>query len=295
MEGLPGQDAEGVFLPVSSAIGSFKTRELRRVDDWERFREQVDLLTVEGPPGSRYLTGFCCSRRCLELALRLRYQVFNLELGEGLARCAVTGLDEDPFDAVMDHLVLVERETGAVIGTYRVQTMEKAEASTLGSYSAQEFDLTLIRRLFPHATECGRACLALEHRNARALLQLWLGLGAYLNLFRQRYLFGCCSITSTDPSVGWWAMETLRRQGHVNETLLVGATIPFSCREPGKPVPPARRRAEDYPLPKLFRIYLRLGAQVLSEPALDKDFGTVDFLVMLDAQGVGLSSLRVVV
>ena len=289
---------KGVLLPVSSAIDSFRMRELREVSDFERYREQIDLLTVEGPPGSRYVTGFCCSRRCLELALRLRYEIFNLELGEGLATSALTGLDEDPFDAQMTHLVLVERTTGRVVGTYRIQTMAKAELSSLGSYSAQEFCLEKMRPLFARATECGRACLSPEHRNARALLQLWLGLGAYLNLYDQRYLFGCCSITSTDPAVGWWALETLRRQGSVDEELLVEARPDFACR----PSDPAARhsaapssRAEDFPLPKLFKIYLRLGAKVLSEPAMDRAFGTIDFLVMLDAQGVTLSSLRVVV
>lgn len=69
----------------------------------------------------------------------------------------------------------------------------------------------------------------------------------------------------------------------------------FSCGEPVGPFFPVPNRVEDFALPKLFKIYLRLGAKVLSEPALDRDFGTIDSPVMLDAQGVGLSSLRVVV
>ena len=47
------------------------------------------------------------------------------------------------------------------------------------------------------------------------------------------------------------------------------------------------------PLPKLFRAYMSLGAQVISEPALDREFGTVDFLVMLDGHWVALSKLDV--
>lgn len=285
-------------MPLSMITGSFRTKELCHAADFERYREVVDLLTIQGPAGSRYLSGFCCSRQAIERALRLRYEVFNLELGEGLALSVVTGLDEDPFDSAMQHLVLVDLDSGEVVGTYRVQTMANAQASGLGSYSAQEFDLTPILPILPQATECGRACLAPTHRNARALLQLWLGLGAFLNLFDQRYLFGCCSITTKDPLVGWWALETLRRQGHVREGPRVRATPRFTCEGQEREADPglsASGRAEDYPLPKLFRIYLRLGAKVLSEPALDRDFGTVDFLVMLDARGVGLSSLRVVV
>ncbi len=42
----------------------------------------------------------------------LRFQVFNLELNEGLAQSYATGLDADPFDAVCDHL-LVEHAADA--------------------------------------------------------------------------------------------------------------------------------------------------------------------------------------
>ena len=42
-------------------------------------------------------------------AQRLRFEVFNLELNEGLAESHFTGLDIDPFDAVCQHLVLIGR------------------------------------------------------------------------------------------------------------------------------------------------------------------------------------------
>jgi putative hemolysin len=45
-------------------------------------------------------------------------------------------------------------------------------------------------------------------------------------------------------------------------------------------------------IPKLFRIYLRLGAWVVSEPALDAEFGTIDFLILLDGESVTFSKLN---
>jgi putative hemolysin len=42
-------------------------------------------------------------------AQRLRFEVFNLELNEGLAESPFTGLDIDPFDAVCQHQVLIGR------------------------------------------------------------------------------------------------------------------------------------------------------------------------------------------
>jgi len=52
----------------------------------------------------------------------LRFKVFNLELGEGLAASHATGLDVDPFDEFCDHLIVEEVATGKVVGTYRLQT-----------------------------------------------------------------------------------------------------------------------------------------------------------------------------
>jgi putative hemolysin len=52
----------------------------------------------------------------------LRYRIFNLELAEGLAESAATGRDEDPFDAICDHLIVEHLPTQEVVGTYRLQT-----------------------------------------------------------------------------------------------------------------------------------------------------------------------------
>ena len=88
-------------------------------------------------------------------AQRLRFNVFNLELNEGLADSFLTGVDEDEFDAQCDHLLVTEKLTGAVIGTYRLQTNEAAEDGN-GFYAAGLFDLA---DLPAHvlANEIGRA------------------------------------------------------------------------------------------------------------------------------------------
>src|SRR6266508_4642515 len=74
-------------------------------------------------------------------AQRLRFEVFNLELGEGLAGSHAIGLDVDPFDAVCDHLIVEQVGTGKVVGTYRVQTGVVA-AERIGYYSEREFGFT---------------------------------------------------------------------------------------------------------------------------------------------------------
>lgn len=55
----------------------------------------------------------------LHCAQRLRFEVFNPELGEGLLKAYSAGLDVDPFDEFCDHLIVEELATGEIVGTYR--------------------------------------------------------------------------------------------------------------------------------------------------------------------------------
>ena len=255
-------------------------------DVWNR----VDVVTFSGQPDGPYIAGLACSDRCVMEAQRLRYEVFNVELGEGLSESAVTGLDQDPFDRQMSHLVLLERAAGAVIGTYRVQTALHALKHD-GLYSAGEFQLAGLAPYFDRTIELGRACIATDHRRFAAVLVLWLGIGGFMNMHRQRYLFGCCSLTSSDPDDGWRAMKTIRAKDYLHPDIMLAANDSCSCG------PGSREFDEDLGeallLPKLFRAYVRLGAKVVSEPAIDREFGTVDFLVFLDGYEVTLARLDV--
>ena len=85
------------------------------------------------PPGvhehGAYRLRFAATRGDLEAVQRLRYAVFNEELGEGLAASALTGRDEDPFDAQCQHLMVEDTATRSVVGTYRMQRADLALAN----------------------------------------------------------------------------------------------------------------------------------------------------------------------
>src|SRR5438132_11309923 len=83
-----------------------------------------------------YRVRFAESLQDLEAAFRLRFLVFNLELGEGLEAAYKDGYDTDEFDAVCDHLIVEHRWTRQVVGTYRLQTGTSATRH-LGYYSAR--------------------------------------------------------------------------------------------------------------------------------------------------------------
>lgn len=230
----------------------------------------------------RYEARFATSDEELDAILRLRFEIFNLELGEGLAESRATGRDRDDFDAGCHHLMVAEVASGQVVGTYRVQTAEMA-ASHLGFYSATEFDLAgLPAAVTAGAVEIGRACIARPHRSTQVLFLLWKGLARYVAANRKRYLFGCCSLTGQDFAAARAVAAHLERAGHVHPEIRVAPLASHACPDGAAAGDPAAPPA----LPMLFRIYLRHGGKVCSAPAVDRHFNTIDFLVLFDVDGM---------
>lgn len=239
-------------------------------------------------PGGSYRLRFARERAELEAVQRLRFEVFNLELGEGLASSFESGLDRDLYDEGCHHLLVSTRDGGEIVGTYRMQTLEMAEANH-GLYTAGEFDLThLPREVLLDSVETGRACVAREHRNGRVLTLLWKGLALYMLWNRRRYLFGCCSLTSQDPHVARATWEFLRSGSFLHPTIRVPPLPHFVCYPPDFVPDPA----VSVKLPALFAGYLKLGAKITGEPALDREFKTIDFLTLVDVQALDESTLR---
>lgn len=226
----------------------------------------------------------------LDALLRLRFEVFNLELGEGLDASYETGRDLDEYDAVCHHLIVTDLARGEIVGTYRLQTSAMAAAHAYGFYSATEFDLSgLPPAVIDNAVELGRACIAREHRNTQVLFLLWKGLALYVSSTRLRYFFGCCSLTSQDPREGRTVMAFLEARGHLHPELRVDPRPGFACYGDGLEPDPGFASVK---LPKLFRIYLRQGAKVCGAPAIDRQFKTIDYLVLFDVEAMSTHQVR---
>jgi putative hemolysin len=209
-----------------------------------------------------------------EEACRLRFRVFNLELGEGLAASWNTAMDHDRFDHFCDHLIVEDRSLRAVVGTYRMQSGVTA-ARKLGYYSEQEFDFAPYEPVRAEILELGRASIDREHRSSEVLTLLWRGIAEYARFYCLRYLIGCSSLNSRDPQDGW----CLHRQLH--ESLAAGSlqTRPTSAYALPAEDP---NFAGDVKVPRLLRTYIAVGARIGGAPAWDREFGTIDFLTLLD-------------
>jgi putative hemolysin len=206
-------------------------------------------------------------------AFRLRFLVFNLELNEGLETAYANRLDIDQFDTFCDHLIVQDICTGAVVGTYRLQTGAVALAS-IGFYSEREFDFGPYRELRGGLIELGRACVHRDHRSTDVLYLLWRGIAQYAIRCGARYLIGCSSLTSQDPAQGAAVYDALR--DYLVEPPL--RTIPL----PEFAMPEADSSATSGKIPKLLRIYLATGAKICGAPAIDREFKTIDFLTLMD-------------
>jgi putative hemolysin len=205
---------------------------------------------------------------------RLRYLVFNCELGEGLDSSVRTGLDRDRFDYICDHLMVHDTATGKLAGTYRMQSGYRAKGN-LGYYGEEFFDFSPFESLRAEVLELGRACVHEDYRNTNVLHMLWRGITRYAGSCGARYLIGCSSLASQDEHQGMALYEALREKYLVEPSLRTNPVEGRACKSNGSHTRPPRP-------PRLFRAYLDISARVCGPPAIDREFKTIDFLTLVD-------------
>ena len=220
----------------------------------------------------------------VDAALRLRFEVFNLELQEGLSASYERGYDRDAYDAWCDHLIVKDLTSGAIVGTYRLLRGNVATRN-LGFYSENEFDLSALHRLPGEALELGRSCVAASHRSFATINLLWQAITQYAAQHGIAHLFGCASLHAAGAAEIAPLYAYLRRRHFAPPTYRV-TPLPH-CRmslveELADQSPTIDERAARRALPPLLKGYLRAGAAVCGAPAFDAEFGTADLFVLLE-------------
>jgi putative hemolysin len=237
-----------------------------------------------------------------DAACRLRFKVFNIELGEGLESSYRTGLDTDHFDLFCDHLLVEDKQqenpAKRMVGTYRMQSGTTA-ARNLGYYSEREFSFAPYEPLRAGILELGRASIDREHRTPEVLTLLWRGIAQYATDMGLRYLLGCSSMNSQNPAEGWQMYRQLEHY-RVSPEFETEPTAEFACpvEQEGRDAQQSTRQenqaripvTEPVKVPKLLKTYLAIGARIGGPPAWDREFGTIDFLTLLDLESVSPSA-----
>jgi putative hemolysin len=252
-------------------LGGQSTDLLGGLNDFLRFRQKVRIHFQR----KNFTVKTVETRRELVQAFHLRYEVFHKEFA---GRKFPIGLDTDRYDPLADLLVIVDTRTKRVVGTYRLI------CSKFGGpfYSESEFDLSSFLSGPGIKLELSRACIHRDYRQGIVMGLLWRGLGEYMTAVGAQYLFGCSSVKHTDPKAIAGVYRRLKAMGKVNEATAVEPVSEYRI-EGFKAIAEGLTEAEaEGEIPALFQAYLRAGASVYGEPALDLKFRCADFLTVLD-------------
>ncbi|MBU8901570.1 MAG: GNAT family N-acetyltransferase [Victivallales bacterium] len=233
-----------------------------------------------------FLMKFAENEEEIRAAMSLRYEVFNIEQGKGLESAEHDEIDCDEFDEFCLHLIIVEKKTSRIVGTYRVNPGPVARTK-LGFYAAREYNIVGLNELQDEILEVGRSCVHPEYRSGAVIGLLWSGISGTLVRAGLHYTLGCVSLDATDPNVGWALYEHFKLRDKLSDQLKATPGAGFE-------LPPANQEKVDELLenkvallkhiPSLFKGYLRLGVKICGVPIWDKEFGTIDFLILLNYQ-----------
>jgi putative hemolysin len=209
-------------------------------------------------------------------AQRLRHAVFAHEMGAQLPQ-TLPGHDIDRFDDYCEHLLVRLKESGEVVGTYRLLTPAQAQRAG-GLYSDTEFELGALDPLRPAMVELGRSCVHSAHRSGAVIMALWGALAQFMERNRLTSMVGCASIPMWHQGrIDGRAAASIWHQ--VRQTHLAD---PHWQVSPRLALPVAQLEVIDgVEAPALIKGYLRLGAKVLGAPAWDPDFNTADLPMLM--------------
>ncbi len=224
----------------------------------------------------------------LDAVQALRYRVFYQEMGacaDALTRA--TERDCDVFDAVADHLLVVDHDLGegplSVVGTYRL--IRQSAAAKLGRfYSAGEYDISVLETFDGTLLELGRSCTAAEYRSRAVMQLLWRGIAAYVFHYGIDLMFGCASLAGTDPDALAQELTYLTTchlaPPEIRPRALAEQYVDMARCDVGD----LDRRRALAGLPPLIKGYLRLGGFVGDGAVIDRQFNTTDIAVVVQTE-----------
>lgn len=218
----------------------------------------------------------------------LRYGVFTSEFGAQFsADCTAAGRDEDPFDALFDHLVVIDpvrHSAGgpAIVGTYRLRA-QPASATAKTFYSQSEFDVAALASRQPSAVflELGRSCVLPAYRGKRTIELLWQGIWAYARAHGADVMLGCASFGGTVPARHAHALSFLHHHFPAAPDWHVTARPERFVDMDMMPAEAIDMRRALLDLPPLIKGYLRLGGRVGHGAVIDHAFGSIDVMIVL--------------
>jgi L-ornithine Nalpha-acyltransferase len=245
------------------------------------------MSNVTQQPERKYEVRLAQNAAEVDETLRLRYDIFNQELGEGLPESHDTKKDKDEYDQFCDHLIVIDQANkNKIVGTYRILRTSVARAN-IGFYSENEFDMSHYYDLPDEIMELGRSCVHPDYRDGTVMTNLWGGLAWYVNTYKIRYMIGCASVHSLDTSHAAEIYAYFREKDlFIQKDLWVEPKPEYRIPDFNPDLKVQDLKEIQRNIPGLILGYVRAGARIGSPPALDKVFKTTDFFVVFDSHKV---------
>lgn len=230
-------------------------------------------------------------------AQQIRYEVFYEEMAaQADPFTMATRRDRDHFDGLCDHLLVLDHNVATrrfrkakprIVGTYRLLRQEIAEQNG-GFYSTSEFDIApvLARHSELNFLELGRSCVLKPYRDKRTVELLWHGAWSYTLRHNIDVLFGCASLTGTNPDELAVALSYLYHNHLAPEEWRARAIDKRHVEMNCLPAEDIDIKTALRALPPLIKGYLRLGAYVADGAVVDHQFGTTDVMIVLPVSGI---------
>jgi putative hemolysin len=185
--------------------------------------------------------------------------------------------DVDAYDSSADHIIVTDIATDKICGTYRITSSK----NTRRHYSELEFNLDTFLTRPGTKLELGRAAISAEHRNGNVLDLLWRGIGKYATETKADYLFGCSSVMTTSPDVTNEVFHYLKNNQMISTEYEVSTTPKYTFGFFKEKIAPHKIEQAKEIVPALLRSYINAGSKVCGAPAIDRDFGCIDFMTIL--------------
>ena len=232
----------------------------------------------------------------LRRAQRLRYKVFYEEMSATPGALAMLSRrDEDAFDPIFDHLLVMDQgdpnkkgwRRSRVVGTYRVLRQDVADQND-GFYTQGEYNIAPLIQSKPDYSfmELGRSCVLKPYRNRRTVELLWHGVWSYVREHGVDVMVGCASFPGIDPSEHALALSFLHHTALAPEEWRVRAHDHLRVDMNLMPKEAVSPRAAIKAMPPLVKGYLRLGAYIGDGAVIDHQFGTTDVLIILPVEQI---------
>lgn len=262
---------------VSLNLQSFYQLRMNRI---HKFKPKIEIHSEVGPFEIKTVT----DSEELKEALTLRFDVFHREMR---GKKNPQGIDADEFDFRCDHLVIKEKRSSQVVGTYRLN----CSLFTDEFYSAKEFKLSNIFRLPGVKLELGRACIHKDFRCGILISLLWRGIADYMAACDAKFLLGCATVKTDDPRDAALLTRYFEDENRIFQGLRTRPTLEFTMpllnyflSEIQSPLTETQKAQAEDLLPPLCRAYLKAGAFIGGEPAWDQELQCIDFLTILQRE-----------